>query len=365
MTGGIDAQRVVEQTFVEELRTMPIAQNQSAANEQHYEVDSRFYTKVLGKYLKYSSGLYSPDVAVADAAAELDVAEEAMLGLYMERARISNTGQHILDLGCGWGSVSLFVAKRFPKNKVVGLSNSRTQKKFILGLAKEAGIKNLRIVTADIAKVRMRAQFDRVISIEMFEHMKNYELLLKKVSSWMKPNALLFIHIFTCETAPYHFVPVDESDWMSRYFFTGGTMPSDALLTYFQKDVHMLSHWRVPGWHYQLTSEAWLQRMDAAKAQIWPLMAEVYGQGEERRWFNRWRLFFLAVAELFGLDGGQVWHVSHYLFEKKSPPSLERVFGCTGSLHGTHGKPHDACFNEPNATAILGRGLGGTHSDVV
>jgi cyclopropane-fatty-acyl-phospholipid synthase len=320
-----------KRAFLADLRSRDIAEFTADANVQHYEVDTRFYNLVLGKYQKYSGALYAdPNMNVADAAAQLEDAENRMLSLYAARSNITSAcarGEklRLMDMGCGWGSVSLWFAAKFPEClTVVGFSNSNTQRKYIMGQAKSRGLTNVDVITGNIVTFQLPdtvEPFDRVISIEMLEHMKNYELLLAKVGSFLKPGGLFFAHIFTHLTSPYHFQlmdPPEPSDWMTKYFFLGGTMPSDDLLTYFQKDLTMYDHWRVNGKHYQLTSEAWLQRMDAALPEVQVVLGEIYGEENIALWTARWRGFFLACAELFGYNEGNEWIVSHYLFQKPS-----------------------------------------------
>ena len=296
--------------YVADLKTRPIAEVPSAANEQHYEVATLFYQYCLGKRLKYSCCLYSTGTET------LEQAEEAMLALYVVRAQIAD-GQHILELGCGWGSLSLYLAEKFPLARITGVSNSRTQKEFIDTEARKRGLTNLRILTCDMNTFDIApGQFDRVVSIEMFEHMKNYQRLLANVARWLKPNGLLFVHIFTHSRLSYHFVARDASDWMSRYFFSGGQMPAHDLLINFQDDLKLVSDWKVDGTHYQRTAEHWLKNMDAHRDDIVPLFADTYGRDQAAKWWGYWRVFYMACAELWAYRGGQEWLVSHFLFRK-------------------------------------------------
>lgn len=297
--------------LIDGLKQSPIAIQTKAANEQHYEVPTRFYQLCLGKRLKYSSALWSDEVS------RLDEAEKAMLKLTCKRAQLA-AGQNILELGCGWGSLSLWLAENYPTARITGVSNSTTQKSYIDAEAEKRGLKNLRIITSDMNHFDITETFDRVVSVEMFEHMKNFERLMGNISRWLKPDGKLFVHIFAHRQYAYHFVASGESDWMARYFFSGGIMPSDDLLLYFQNDLIIENHWRVSGTHYRKTAEVWLQNMDRNESEIRPLFAQTYGAENETRWWVYWRVFFMACAELWGFRNGEEWLVSHYLFRNKA-----------------------------------------------
>ncbi len=307
-----DQQQLLERTmrFVADLKEMPIAIATDSANQQHYEVPAEFFQLILGPAMKYSCCLWT-------SAEDLGKAESAMLELTCKRAEIAN-GQRILELGCGWGSFSLFAAQRFSDVTITAVSNSRSQKRFIEQRAKSLGLNNVQVVTADINDFQTAERFDRVVSIEMFEHAKNYERLLANVADWLVEDGKLFVHIFSHIRYQYHFDSSDPGDWLSRYFFTGGTMPSDDLLLYFQKDLFVTQHWRVSGKHYQQTAEAWLRNMQLNRQRLIKIIGETYGAEQSKRWWIYWRLFFLACSELWGFDSGNQWIVSHYLFNKRS-----------------------------------------------
>lgn len=296
---------------VRELRSSPIAVATAEANEQHYELPTRFFERVLGKHMKYSSGYWDEDVT------DIEVSEARMLGLTCERAGLVD-GQRILELGCGWGSLTLWIAAHYPKSKITAVSNSRTQKQHIDAELLKRGLTNVEVRTVNMVDYTGEGAgvFDRVVSVEMFEHMKNYQLLLSRISTWLKPGGALFVHIFTHREYAYHYQAESDDDWMARYFFTGGQMPSDDLLLYFQDDLKIEEHWQVNGVHYQKTSEAWLKRMDDAKDELWPLIGETYGAEQQTRWWVYWRVFFLACSELWGFRNGEEWIVSHYRFRK-------------------------------------------------
>lgn len=305
--GDPEAQQEHLSSFIQTLKASPIAVDTSSANQQHYEVPTRFYELTLGSHLKYSSGYWPEGVN------DLDAAEEAMLKLTCQRAELTN-GQQVLELGCGWGSLSLYMAARYPASSFVVVSNSRTQKQHIDAQAMERGLRNLVVVTADMNVFETEERFDRIVSVEMFEHMRNYERLLERLSTFMKPDGKMFIHIFTHREYAYLFEVKDETDWMSKYFFTGGMMPSDHLLLYFPEHFQIERHWRVSGTHYHHTAEAWLRRMELHREEILKIFAETYGADQALRWFSYWRIFFMSCAELWGYDNGREWFVSHYLF---------------------------------------------------
>ncbi len=299
---------------VNKLKDSPLAIATDEANEQHYELPTKFFQGCLGPHLKYSSGYWQDGETCQDIAAS----EARMLKLTCKRADITD-GHHILELGCGWGSLTLWMAANFPESKITAISNSNTQREFINSQLKERGLNNVTVKTVNMIDYKGEGEstFDRVVSVEMFEHMKNYQLLLKRISNWLKPDGKLFVHIFTHKDTSYHYEIENEDDWMSRYFFTGGQMPSDDLLLYFQDHLNIENHWQVNGSHYQKTSNAWLHKMDSNKDELFPLIEETYGKEQAVKWWVYWRTFYMACAELWGFRKGEEWFVSHYRFTNK------------------------------------------------
>ncbi len=296
--------------FIATMDAAPIALLPAKANEQHYELPPAFFSGVLGRQRKYS-GCYWPDGVDS-----LDAAESAALEETCRRAGIAD-GQNILELGCGWGSLTLWIAHRYPRSRITAVSNSHSQRDHILAEAWVRGLRNIRVITCDMNDFdQAPARFDRVISVEMFEHMRNWGRLYRNIAGWLKPGGKFFKHIFVHRATPYLFEDGGPSDWMSRHFFSGGMMPSDDLPLHFQQDLAIEARWRWDGTHYEKTANAWLEKMDAAHDALWPVMVATYGNGA-RQWWMRWRIFFMACAELFGYDDGRQWWVSHYLFVKR------------------------------------------------
>lgn len=296
--------------FVDELKRSPIAVRTQESSQSSAEMPPKFFETILGKSMKYSSGFWREGVV------NLDLSESDMLETTLWRAEIMD-GQKILELGCGWGSLSLLTAYRFPNSHVTAVSNSRLQKEYIEERAAERGIQNLTVITADMNQFETEEVYDRVVSIEMFEHMRNYEKLLDKVSSWLKPDGKLFVHLFCHKKYAYLYDSQDKGDWIARYFFKGGIMPSENLLLYFDAKFQIENRWKIPGTHYQKTCRAWLDRMDKNKEQVLEIFKEVYGAKEAKRWMSYWRVFFISCEELFGFKGGDEWYVTHYLLNKK------------------------------------------------
>ncbi|MDY0746049.1 cyclopropane-fatty-acyl-phospholipid synthase family protein [Paucibacter sp. R3-3] len=309
-SGDAEAGAWITDAFFAALTEAPLAPLPEKANEQHYELPAEFFGAVLGTHRKYSCCWWPEGVDT------LEQAEAAALAATCERAGLAD-GQHILELGCGWGSLSLWMAERYPNARITALSNSHSQRAYITGEAAARGLTNLEVLTQDFNHFSTDARFDRIVSVEMFEHLRNWPLAFARVAGWLRPGGRFFMHVFAHREAPYAFEPRDASDWMSRHFFSGGMMPSDDLALRCQDDVRLLRQWRWDGCHYARTSAAWLTRMDAQRDELMPLFVSIYGGSEASMWWMRWRLFFLSVEELFAYAEGGQWWVSHYLFEKR------------------------------------------------
>ena len=279
------------------------------ANQQHYEIPADFYHKVLGKNLKYSSCYFE------DMVSDLTTAENRGLELTCEHAGLQN-GQRILELGCGWGSLSLWMAKHFPEANITSVSNSHSQRAYIMEQARERKLSNLEVITADVNAFEPDGTFDRVVSVEMFEHVRNHRGLFQRIHSWLKPQGRLFTHVFCHRSTSYPFEVEGEDDWMSKHFFSGGTMPADELFLRISGGLELETRWRWSGVHYAKTSEAWLLNLDRNQSDVLQLFSREMNKDEARRMFHRWRIFFLACSETFGFANGQEWWVSHYLFHR-------------------------------------------------
>ncbi|HXG28093.1 MAG TPA: cyclopropane-fatty-acyl-phospholipid synthase family protein [Nevskiales bacterium] len=285
----------------------PIAVNTRQANEQHYEVPPGFFEAVLGPHLKYSCAVWPrPEASLAQA-------EVHTLALTAERARLAD-GQRILELGCGWGSLSLWMAARFPRSRIVAVSNSQSQREWIQAQARGRGLSNLEVVTADINHFETAERFDRVVSVEMFEHVRNHAELLRRIQRWLLPDGLFFVHVFCHRQLTYPFEATGSSDWMARHFFSGGVMPSFDLLPSSADGLVLLRRWWIDGTHYARTSDAWLARLDANRSVVQSLFERKLSAAQAKLAVQRWRMFFIAVSELFGYRRGREWGVGHYLF---------------------------------------------------
>jgi cyclopropane-fatty-acyl-phospholipid synthase len=330
--GGVEARNARKRQLLEALARSPVAIDTDEANEQHYEVPTELFELMLGPHLKYSSAWWPLGVST------LAQAEEAMLRLTCERAQLVD-GQDVLELGCGWGSLTLWMAAAYPASRIVAVSNSATQREHIEKQAAARGLDNVTVLTCDVTELGegagpggspgrfadvVRADaFDRVVSVEMFEHVRNHRVLTERIASWLRPGGALFVHVFAHTSDGYPFETGSNADWMARHFFTGGLMPSDDLLLHSVRELAIEDHWVLSGRHYARTLHAWLDRLDAHEDRVLALLADTYGQQHARAWLQRWRVFTIACEELFAFRGGDVWHVSHYRFRRPSasPPA--------------------------------------------
>jgi cyclopropane-fatty-acyl-phospholipid synthase len=303
--------------FIASLRSGPIAIDPEMANQQHYELPPEFFAVILGPRLKYSC-CYFPSSTTT-----LAEAEEAALALTCQRAEIADD-QQILELGCGWGSLTLWIAERYPRSQITAITNSAAQQQYVEAVARSRGLVNVCVVKCDINAFSPKKQmFDRVVSVEMFEHTRNYDCLLRRIASWLRPGGKVFVHMFCHAHHAYPFETGGAANWMGRYFFTGGMMPSANLLRQFEDFLVVTKHEMWSGRHYQRTAEAWLTNLDNQSDNVLKIFSEVYGPTQASCWRNRWRMFLLAVAELFGFANGQEWFVSHYVMEHRANVSSE------------------------------------------
>lgn len=297
------------QALIDELASSAIAIETDAANEQHYEVPAEFYRLALGPHLKYSSGYWPEGVS------SLEQAEQAMLAASCEQAELDN-GQRILELGCGWGSLTLWMASQYPDSQITAVSNSASQRRWIESRALELGLHNLEVITCDVNQLELEDRFDRVVSVEMFEHVRNYRELLRRIAGWLNPGGKLFVHIFCHRYLAYPFETEGEDNWMGRYFFTGGLMPAADTLLHFQDDLALESRKLYAGTHYAKTARAWLDNVDSRRSEAGQVMQSIHGESGHL-WLQRWRMFFMACEELFADDHGRRWLVAHYRFKRR------------------------------------------------
>lgn len=305
--GGLSAQAARQAQLIDTLRRSPLAIETAAANAQHYELPPAFFQRCLGARLKYSCCHYPRgDETLAEA-------EEAMLALYGQRAELAD-GMDILELGCGWGSLTLWMAERYPNARITAVSNSHGQRQHIEAQCRARDLSNVQVLTRDVNTLTlMPGQFDRCVSVEMFEHVRNYQLLMQRIAWWLRPDGKLFVHIFAHRGLAYPFETAGAENWMGRHFFTGGLMPAADTLLHFQQSLSIEQRWSVDGTHYSKTANHWLQRQDSQREAVMAVLREAYGE-HAALWFQRWRMFWMACAELFGYAGGQEWLVAHYRF---------------------------------------------------
>jgi cyclopropane-fatty-acyl-phospholipid synthase len=333
--GDLQQANVSTAEFARSMRTAPVAPVPEKANEQHYELPAEFFELLLGPRLKYSCCFFENESST------LPEAEIAALTQTCQHAELAD-GMDILELGCGWGSLTLWMLQQYPAARVTAVSNSRLQRDRILARAEAAGCRErLKVITADMNDFAIDQRFDRVVSVEMFEHMRNYEMLLRRVASWLKPSGKLFVHIFCHRTYTYAFDSEGASNWMGRYFFTGGIMPAFDIFDEFADDLQVSRSWVWDGRHYQRTCNAWLDLLVQRRAAAMQILRQAYGDDEARRWFHRWRLFLIAGAELFGLEQGRQWQVGHYLLEpvRQADETADRPAAAVGTA-GAMDQPH-------------------------
>ena len=291
-TDDCEANAQLVEDYIRSVDQAPLAVLTEKANEQHYEVPAAFYHKVLGQNLKYSSCYFE------DFVSDLTTAENKALELTCEHADLED-GQQILELGCGWGSLSLWMAKNFPKSKITSVSNSNSQREYIMGQAKERNLKNLKVITADVNSFESDQTYDRVVSVEMFEHVRNHRGLFQRIHSWLNPDGKLFTHVFCHRSTSYPFEVEGEDDWMSKHFFSGGTMPADELFLRISGSLELETRWRWSGIHYAKTSECWLENLDRNQSEVLELFKNEMNPEQAKRTFHRWRIFFLACGDLW------------------------------------------------------------------
>ena len=326
--------------FANQLRGGALAVETKSANDQHYEVPANFFESSLGPRLKYSACLFP------DASTSLADAEENMLRLTCERAEISD-GMQLLELGCGWGSLTLWLAEHFPACKITAISNSNSQREFIEQRAESRGVHNLRVITVDMRDFVADQTYDRIVSVEMFEHMRNYGLLFSRLANWLKPEGKAFVHVFCHRHTPYLFETEGTDNWMGRNFFTGGIMPSVDLFSHFDEDLSIEKQWEVNGLHYWRTCEAWLKNLDRNRSLALKRLGGRMSPRSANQELQRWRMFFMACAELFRYRNGQEWYVAHYLFGR----TKDRKQGLASTSTPRQGHTNDS----PSTTGVVAR----------
>jgi cyclopropane-fatty-acyl-phospholipid synthase len=307
--GDVEHAAAVLNDFVAMMNESPVALVPDLANEQHYEVPAKFFSQVMGEHRKYSC-CYWPEGTDS-----LTEAEAAALEITCERAGVED-GMQVLDLGCGWGSLSLWIAENYPNATVTSVSNSSSQRDFIVGQAQQRALTNIDVIVCDMNEFKAPGRYHRIVSIEMFEHMRNYRELFHRINEWLLPDGRFFMHVFCHRSTPYEYIDKGPGDWMSRHFFSGGIMPSADLPLRFPEHLNIEQRWHWSGLHYARTCNAWLEKMDANKGPIMPVLASCYGDANADLWWQRWRIFFMACAELFNYRGGTEWYVGHYRFKK-------------------------------------------------